>query len=165
MVVLRSLLVIAALTSAGAAQAHVAVQPTAVPAGSYQVLRFGVGHGCDGKATTAIRIEMPAGLASARPQPKPGWRLSIEHSADKAVTAITWRGQLPADQFDELLIQVKLPSTAGPLPFAAIQTCGATQVRWDEPIPANGARPKHPAPTLSLTPAAPPAGSGYDHHQ
>jgi uncharacterized protein YcnI len=166
MVVLRLAAAAAILATAGAAQAHVAVQPASATAGSYQVLRFGVGHGCDGEATTAVRIEMPPGLGSARPQPKPGWKLTIDHAVDKpdTVTAITWSGRLPADQFDELLIQVKLPGDAGRLYFPTIQTCGRVAVRWTEVPVSGGARPEHPAPAVTLSPATPAPEAGHDHH-
>lgn len=158
------------LASAPAALAHVSVTPKAADAGSYQVLRFGLGHGCDDQATTALRIEIPTGVVSARPQPKPGWTLQIARSAagGEAVASVTWRGALPADQYDEFLIQVHLPDQADPLAFPATQTCGAAEVRWSEPVPPSGGRPRRPAPTVLLTPAgggeAAPAAPGPHHH-
>jgi len=162
--ILKVLAAAAAVAVPAAASAHVSVQPQEAKAGGYLVLRFGAGHGCDGKATTAVRIEIPEGVAMANPQPKPGWRLVIEHARDpKIASAIVWKGKLPADQFEEFLILAKLPAEAGPLAFPAVQTCGATEVRWDEPVPTGGPRPQHPAPTISLTSPPPPEG-GHDHH-
>lgn len=158
------------LATAPAALAHVSVAPKAADAGGYQVLRFGVGHGCEDQATTALRIEIPPGVASARPQPKPGWTLQIERApggeagSSGAVASVTWRGALPADQYDEFLIQVHLPDQPGPLPFPAVQSCGAAEVRWTEPAPAGGPRPKRPAPTLLLTPVAGEAAPAAPHH-
>ncbi|WP_068877282.1 YcnI family protein [Phenylobacterium sp. CCH9-H3] len=160
--VLRPLTLVAGLALGTAASAHVSLQPATAGAGAYQVLRFGVGHGCDGQATTALRIEIPAGTSVARPQPKPGWTLSVER-AGEAVTAIVWRGELPADQFDEFLILAKLPSGEGPLAFPAIQACGEAQTGWVEVAPAGAPRPKHPAPLLTLTPAPAAAGHGPHH--
>jgi len=142
--------------AASPALAHVGVTPKAADAGSYQVLRFGVGHGCEDQATTALRIEIPPGVLSARPQPKPGWTLQIERSSAEgsAVASVTWRGALPADQFDEFLIQVHLPDRPGPLAFPAVQSCGAAEVRWTEPASPSGERPKRPAPTVLLVPAS-----------
>lgn len=154
-----------ALATVSAARAHVTVTPNAATAGSYQVLRFGVGHGCDDKAaTTALRIEIPQGVAVARPQPKSGWTLQIDRPADsRSVRAITWRGELPADQFDEFLVLVQLPVTAGPLGFPAVQSCGAAEKRWIEPTPASGERPKAPMPTITVTPSTM-DGSAAHHH-
>jgi uncharacterized protein YcnI len=166
MVILRTLAAAAVLCAAGSASAHVSLTPQTAPAGAYQVLRFGVGHGCEGKATTALRVEIPAGVAIARPQPKPGWTLRIEHPADKAeaVSAIVWQGGLPPDQFDEFLILTRLPATEGPLAFPTVQTCGADEVRWTDTAPPGAARPQHPAPSLILTPAAAAPEAGHDHH-
>jgi uncharacterized protein YcnI len=150
-----------AVTAAGAAEAHVALTPKTAEAASYQVLRFGLGHGCDDKATTGLRIEIPQGVGSARPQPKAGWTLEIEHSADQRVDAISWHGDLGPDQFDEFLIQVRLPSEVGALAFPAVQTCGQTTVRWADPPGPHGEKTKHPPPTLLLTP--PREGSSHSH--
>lgn len=160
---LKTVALILAASVAGTAQAHVSVQPaTAVP-GAYQVLRFGVGHGCDGAATTAVTIRLPSGLRAARPQPKPGWALEVERAGDE-VRAIRWRGgPLPADQFDEFVMLVHLPDGAGPLAFPALQSCGARDTLWGEPTPPAGPRPRQPAPTVTLIPATPPDG-GHDHH-
>lgn len=155
--VLKTAALAAALSLAATpALAHVSVSPKAADAGSYQVLRFGVGHGCEDQATTALRVEIPPGVLSARPQPKPGWTLQVERGGEggKAVAAVSWRGALPADQYDEFLIQVHLPDRTGPLAFPAVQSCGAAEVRWSEPAPAAGPRPKRPAPTVLLTPVA-----------
>jgi len=160
---LKSAALAGALTLAtGGAQAHVALSPPTAAAGSHQVLRFGVGHGCEGQPTTGLRIEIPEGVVSARPQPKPGWTLQIDHADGERVRAITWRGALPADQFEEFLIQVHFPAAAGPLAFPSVQACGATEIRWAEPAAAGGDKPKRPAPAILLTP--PDAQVGGHHH-
>ena len=163
MVVLRSLLVAAGMAAAAPASAHVTVQPATATAGAYQVLRFGVGHGCGDKAaTTALRIEIPAGVSVARPQPKPGWKLEIVR-AGETVSAIVWRGSLPLDQFDEFVMLAKLPAAGGPLAFPAIQTCGAAENRWIDSQSPGAPRPKFPAPTVTLVPAAPEGGHDHQH--
>jgi uncharacterized protein YcnI len=152
---------------AGAAQAHISASPGQATSGSYQVVRFTVGHGCsETRATTAVRIEMPEGVPSARPQPKPGWALTIERAspaADAAVTAVTWRGRLPADQFDEFAVMFHLPAAEGPLYFPTVQTCDGDEAQWTEiPDPGDAARPERPAPMLTLTPAGAPE-AGHHH--
>ena len=162
MVVLRTFLLAAGLAVCGTAGAHVTVQPAAAQTGAYQVLRFGVGHGCgDTSATTELRIEIPAGVAIARPQPKPGWTLEIARSGDR-IDALVWRGALPPDQYDEFVVLTKLPDAAGPLAFPAIQTCGADQNRWIQIPTPDAPKPSRPAPIVTLTPAAPDAG--HSHH-
>lgn len=142
--------------AAAPAAAHVVADPAEGPAGGYQAVRFRVGHGCGQAATTTLRIEIPPQIATARPQPKPGWRLEILRVGDR-VSAVAWHGELPADQFDEFAVLFKLPSQAGPLGLAAVQTCGDQQVRWDQP-PTDGPRPRYPAPSFRVLPAA-----GHDH--
>jgi uncharacterized protein YcnI len=142
------------------ALAHIAADPGEASAGAYQAVRFRVGHGCgDSEATTAVRIEIPEAIVSARPQPKPGWRLEIAKDGEK-VSAVTWRGELPADQFDEFALFFKLPAEAQTLAFPAVQTCDADEAQWTE-LPGPGPRGAHPAPTLVLKPAAAPAEA---HH-
>ena len=152
--VLKTLLAGAALVAAlpSTAAAHVAADPSRASAGAYQAVVFRVGHGCGEAATTALRIEIPAEMASARPQPKPGWRLEIERREDR-VAAITWRGELPADQFDAFAVLFKLPDQAATLYFPTVQSCGAEQSQWTE-IPSAGERASHPAPALVVTPKA-----------
>jgi periplasmic copper chaperone A len=157
-------LALALAGAAGGAEAHVSAEPREAPAGSTQAVRFRVGHGChETGATTTLRIEMPSGLGSARPQPKPGWTLSIERSPAGAVTAVAWQGLLPGDQFDEFAVLVRLPAGPGVAYFPAIQTCGAETERWTEiPDPdAETHKLSHPAPSLRLTTAAP---DGGHHH-
>jgi uncharacterized protein YcnI len=153
-----------AASAACSAQAHVTIEPREAPAGSTQVVRLRVGHGChESGATTALRVKLPAGVASARPQPKPGWSLSIEHGASGAVTAVTWTGLLPGDQFDDFALLVRLPAVEGPVYFPAVQTCGREEERWmDTPEPGAETRAlAHPAPSVRLG-TAPPEG-GHHH--
>lgn len=147
---LRSaLLATSLLLAAGAAQAHVSVTPTEAKAGGYQLFRFGVGHACAGsKATTALRLEIPEGTVLAHPQPKPGWKITVEPGADPmmAPKAITWRGNLSGEEFDEFLVFMKLPARAGAMPIPAIQTCDKGETRWNQAAPSST-----PAPLVRLT--------------
>ena len=150
------------------ALAHIVADPAAAPGGAYQVIRFRVGHGCGEAATTALRVETPAGLAQAqaRPQPKPGWTLSVAREPAAAggearVAAVTWRGELPADQFDEFALLVKLPATPRPLYFPTVQTCGGEEAQWTEIPEAGETGLSHPAPAVQVTPAA---ASDAHHH-
>ena len=152
--VLRTLMIGAGalLALPGAAGAHIVADPGRAEAGAYQAVVFRVGHGCGEAATTALRIEIPSEMASARPQPKPGWTLEIERQ-DGKVTAVTWRGELPDDQFDEFAMLFKLPDQPATLYFPTVQSCGAEQSQWTE-IPSAGERASHPAPALVVTPKA-----------
>ena len=135
--------------SQGQALAHVTLEKTEAATGSYQVAPFRIGHGCSGSPTVNLRIEIPEGPESVRPQPKPGWTLNVEHSGDRVI-AINWKGNLPADQFDSFAMMMRLRQP-GPLVFPARQTCERGEANWNEPPGVEGG---HPAPVLMVTPAA-----------
>lgn len=130
---------------AGAAQAHVVLQPATAKPGADETLRFVVGHGCSGQPTTALRVELPAEMKTAAPQAKPGWAMSVEPRA------VTWRGELAARQSDDFQIKARLPAREGALAFAVTQSCGDVSVQWNEPVTPGAAKPAHPAPSLTLT--------------
>jgi len=157
---LRILGVLALALPAAPAFAHVSAEPAEAPAGAHQVIRFRIGHGCAGQATTALRVEIPAGLGEPRPQPKPGWSLKIERAAGPdRVSAITWTGVLPDDQFDDFAILARLPDAPGPLYFPTVQTCGGEEAQWTG-VPDPGEDPhalSHPAPIVHIVPASGPA--------
>lgn len=143
-----------ALASAPVARAHVAVAPTMAAPGATETLSFIVGHGCDGQPTTALRIEAPKAVTAIEPQPKPGWTPSVETLADGG-RAVTWRGGAPLTKADSFPVKMRLPNQGGRVAFVAVQWCGETAVRWDEAVPADGPKPKHPTPMVTLASAAP----------
>jgi len=165
-----TLLAAALATPAGA---HVVMAPAEATTGSYYAGEVRIGHGCGDAATTAVRIEVPDGVLTARPRPKAGWTIEVERAPlatpvmvegreqRDRVSAITWRGNLPADQFDGFGVMLKLPKAAATLHFPVRQTCGAESVAWVE-IPAAGqswGSLKHPAPVLTLESAP----TGHSH--
>ena len=156
-----SVCVLAAPVAAGA---HVAfVQPVASPGSYTGALR--VSHGCDGSATTTIRIEIPDSVTGAKPQAKAGWVIKVERTplaqpikgeggktVSDRVSAITWTGALPDDEFDDFTLLLKLPKMAGPVYFRTMQTCQTGSAAWTD-IPAAGQAlrdVKHPAPVLTI---------------
>lgn len=139
--------------------AHVVAVPAQITAGSYAAVTFRIGHGCQGgAATTGLRINVPEAMLSARPQPKPGWTLTIESASgpDKPkVLAVTWTGRLEDDQFDDFAILFKVPAESGPLYFPALQTCETGASNWSQ-IPAEPGMTglDRPAPMVTVFPAA-----------
>lgn len=168
---------LAAAFAAAPAGAHVVLAPAQSAPGTYYVGAFRVSHGCGGSPTVAFTVTIPAGIVTAKPQPKPGWTVEIVREALAApvkgeggqairerVRSITWRGRLADDEFDEFRILAKLPETAGRLYFPAVQTCEAGENRWTEQAGPDNPRPGHPAPSLELLPGAAEAApmSGMD---
>ncbi|WP_290813860.1 DUF1775 domain-containing protein [Ferrovibrio sp.] len=153
------------LVSATASFAHIVADPAEAKPGSYFRTALRIGHGCGaGKPTTAIRVTIPADIANASAQPKPGWEVKVETAklekpvdaghgrmADTVVSAISWSGgSLPNEQFDEFGLVLKLPNEPGKqfwLPV--VQTCAGGEVRWDQ-IPVAGQRVERPAALIRI---------------
>lgn len=148
------LLSAAALTFAVSlpASAHVTADPAMAEPGSYFRTALRVPHGCGSSATTAIRVGIPEGVVSVRPQAKPGWQVTIEtrklaqpieighgQKTDTLVSAVNWSGgKLPNEQFDEFGLVMKLPNQPGAqLWLPVLQTCESGEIRWEQ-IPAAG---------------------------
>jgi len=172
---MKSLLLAAALAAIAApAAAHVSIADAKGTPGAYHAAFFRLSHGCDGSPTVALRVEIPEEATVARPQPKPGWTLSVEtaplarprtvdgETVASRVAAITWKGRLEADQFDQFGVMLRLPQRAGPLYFPTVQTCERGENRWVD-IPAAGAAwtsVPHPAPAIELDGSS----GGEAHH-
>ncbi len=155
--------------------AHVEVSPSTAEQGGYTELSFQVPSESDKATTTRIQLFLPQDhpLASVSMKPHPGWHAKVvmrklpapmttdDGQVTEGVYSITWTPNTRADalqpgQYDDFDI------SAGPLPdvpsltFKALQTYSdGTVVRWiDPPAPAGDPEPDHPAPTLTLVPAA-----------
>ncbi|MFC3532149.1 YcnI family protein [Vogesella facilis] len=153
------------LAASAGALAHVTLEtPEAAAGGSYKaVLR--VPHGCDGSATTALRVILPDGFHLAKPMPKAGWQLSTHRQAvtpfdshgsliREDVTEIEWRGgPLPDAFYDEFVFRGTLPASGEQAWFKVLQQCERGETRWDE-TPAGDAKASHPAPAVRLLPPA-----------
>ena len=164
----KTILVGMALAVAGPAAAHVVLSQPHAPAGGYYTAYLRVGHGCEGAATTSIRLEVSPETPVVRPQPKPGWTLRIEHlplttplrgeggrMLSERVSAITRTGgPLPDAEWAEFGVSTKLPARTGALYFPVVQTCDRGEARWTEtPVPGQPSRRlTHPAPMLTLDP-------------
>jgi uncharacterized protein len=169
-VLLGALLVLAA---AGAASAHVTVNPGEAARGGFTKLAFRVPTESEAASTVKLAVQFPdartAPLAFASVQPHAGWSYEVERvhldtpvsSDDGEITdvvqAITWTADSPAaaikpGEFDEFAVSVgPLPTSGRSLTFKAVQTYSdGSVVRWIE----TGKDAEHPAPTLSLVAAS-----------
>jgi len=156
---------IAATALAAPALAHIVIADPGGNAGSYHAAAFRVGHGCGGSPTVSLRVELPAAITSAKPQPKTGWFMRVEHASlaqpipgengipqTQRVSAVTWMGRLDPDHFDEFRLLLKLPDAAGTLYFPTLQRCEQGETAWTT-IPARGQAwhdVKQPAPLLEV---------------
>ena len=157
----------AAAVMSRAAAAHITLEfEEAAPNSSYKaVLR--VPHGCEGAATTAVRVQIPEGLIVAKPMPKPGWEVTLTEgdyarsydyfgtAVTKGVKEIAWSGgSLPDNFYDEFIFRVRVTDLAvgTKVYLPVIQECGTTAERWIE-IPEVGKSEddyEYPAPGFAI---------------
>ncbi|SEP53845.1 YcnI family protein [Amycolatopsis saalfeldensis] len=174
----------AGLLGAGIASAHVTANVYgAQPAkGGYGAIFFRVPNEEANAGTVKVEVDLKPeyGIGSLRTKPIPGWTAEVTTSPlaqpvttasgtkiTKAVTKVVWTAQpgskiaAGSTEFQEFEISAgPLPSNVDQLEFPAIQTYeDGKVVQWNQPTPANGAEPEHPAPVVKLA-AAP--GDG-DH--
>lgn len=147
--------------------AHVSLQvPTAAAGSTYKAV-LQVPHGCDGAATTTIKVRLPEGFFAVKPMPKPGWTIETvkgpyeksyeQHGATitEGVTTIIWSGgDLPDDFYDEFAFRGSLAADLPEgtvLSFPTVQICGSAEEAWID-VTGDSAAEK-PAPVLAITPA------------
>ena len=139
-----------AIAIAGPASAHVTATPNEGPAGGFFKTSFRVGHGCDGKPTTKISMQVPGNVSSVHPQVVTGWDIKtrigeldepIESHGEtitEGVREITWTATdagLPDAFMQEFGVSMALPDgEAGePLWFPFVQECpGGDSHDWIE---------------------------------
>ncbi len=162
------LVVAAAVTAVvvvGTAAAHVEPAVEEAPAGGSTIIPFVVPHGCEGSPTRSVSIRIAAGVTSAKPRSKPGWKLTVKrgklpqpvkdfagNTVTRGVLEVTWSGgNLPDWQYDTFDILLGMPNAPGKtVYFPVVQRCSKGVVRWIQ-IPKQGqAEPDHPAPGVKL---------------
>ncbi|MBC9714130.1 YcnI family protein [Streptomyces sp. TRM66268-LWL] len=162
----------------GTAFAHVSVQPQGEAAkGSYATVNFKVPNESDTASTVKVEVNFPTEhpLASAMPQPVPGWDVKVTKSKldkplevhgnkiEEAVSKVTWTADddgIKPGTFQQFPLSLgQLPEDADQMVFKALQTYSDKEVvRWIEEPVKGGEEPEKPAPVLKLSEAA------DDHH-
>lgn len=161
------------LAMAAPASAHVTVNPNEATQGERARVDFRVPNESDTASTTELEVHFPeeTPISSVSVGKVPGWSAEVAYRTldtpmegghgeqiTEVVDVITWT----ADD-EEVAIGpgefVEFPVSLGPLPeveqlsFPSLQTYSDGEVvRWIE-LPADGAEPEHPAPTLTLAAA------------
>jgi uncharacterized protein YcnI len=160
------------IAGAGAAWAHVTLQPGSLPKGATDVIfSFSTpNETTDGANVTRLEIDFPTNhpLLSAYAQTKAGWNATVvtatlpkpvttdDGTITQAVSKIIWTataGGIPPNQFDLFTVSAgQLPSNTGSLEFKALQTYSdGSTVSWIEDTVKGAPAPDHPAPVLKLT--------------
>jgi uncharacterized protein len=147
----------------------------ATSGGSDQIITFRAPTESATASTIGLKVQLPPGspIASVLVQPLPGWtsketsvKLTTPIKTDdgditEAVSEIDWSADsasagIPPGHFQQfIIIAGQLPKVTS-LTFKAIQTYSdGTVVSWiDTPAPGSTADLAHPAPVLTLAPAA-----------
>ena len=133
------------LFSSFAADAHVSVIPKQAQPGSYEKFVFRISHGCKGSPTKAVRLQIPTGVLSVKPQVKPNWKIEIKKETLKeplkdshgnlitqVISEIAWiDGSLADEYMDEFSVSVKIPAKSpDTLFFPVIQDCEKGSHKW-----------------------------------
>lgn len=171
------LALIGVLAMAGAASAHVTIDPQEVRAGSYARVDLRIPNESDKASTVKVELTLPEQypFASVRTSPVPGWKSEMTRRTlptpmdvhgrqiTEAVSTITWTADGDADgiqpgQFMEFGLSVgPVPDAVGTvLVFKAIQTYSdGEEAAWiADPPAAGGEEPDNPAPTVKIVAAA-----------
>ena len=158
-------------TFTGPAGAHPSLERREANVGAPYKAVMRVPHGCDGSATTRVRVQIPEGVIGVKPQPKPGWTIETTrgpyaqtypyyHGAKltEGVREITWSGRLPDDNYDEFVFVGFVAATlnAGDtVHFPTVQECEKGRAAWTEVAVAGQSAHdlKMPAPAIRLVQA------------
>lgn len=170
-----------ALSIAGPASAHVTVTPSTTAAGSYTVLTFSNGHGCEGSPTTKVTIQIPEGINAATPTRQPFYDVTKQmeqlnppvtdshgNELTERVDTVTYTAKtaLPDGYRDAFEVQVQIPEDVDgeTMNFPTVQTCEQGETAWTE-IPQEGQSAddlESPAPSFVVTSAEGDGHGGSD---
>jgi uncharacterized protein YcnI len=162
--------VVAGISLAPTAFAHVTVNPGTAAPGSFTKLTFRVPNEMSDANTTKLEVQLPTDspFASVSIQPVDGWTYSEtktklaspiksdDGDVSEAVQIITWSGGVvKPGEFQEFSLSVgPLPTDKAQLVFKVLQTYdNGETVSWIQES-APGGEAEHPAPVLKLVAAA-----------
>jgi uncharacterized protein YcnI len=165
-----------------AASAHVHVEPGQAEAGSYSTLTFTVPNESADAGTVGLVVDLPTDtpFTSVSYEPLPGWTTEVTTgelpepvdivgaTVTEAPLSVTWTAdegtQIAPGQFQRFVISAGAVPDAGSILLPTHQEYSdGTVVDWDEPTPASGDEPEHPAPTLYVDDTAPDEGHSGAH--
>ena len=170
--------VAAILALPAVAQAHVTVQPGTAEGGGFSVVAFRVPNERDDASTTQLRVTLPKDqpIGSVQTTPVPGWKVSTANrqldkpvemfgeQLDTVVSEVTWTatgGGIRPGQFQDFDLSLGQLPESGELVFNTLQTYSSGEkVNWNQVSADPSVEPEHPAPILTITPAAAKEGGG-----
>ena len=148
--------------------AHIGIDPAQGPSNGYVRTALRVPHGCKGSSTTRLRVRIPEGVLSVKPQVKNGWTIGVVRTKlavplddghgnkiTEVVSEVSWSGgRLDDAHFDEFGLVMRLPDRPNAtLYFPVVQECEQGVHRWIEiPKPGWHEHLNEPAPGISVLP-------------
>ena len=131
--------------------AHASLETTTAKSGAQYKAVVRIGHGCEGTATTTLRVTIPEGLIGVHPMPKAGWKLEIVSGpyaktyeifgkpVAEGAQQIVWSGgSLPDAFYDEFVFTGTIAKgVRGQLAFPVIQECEKGRHDWVD-LPKDG---------------------------
>jgi uncharacterized protein YcnI len=154
------------------ASAHVSVQPGEVEGGGFSVVSFRVPNEQDDANTIQLRVLLPPDqpVGSVQTTPMTGWKITTKDRTlakpidmfgskiSSVVSEVTWTATgpgVPPGQFQDFDLNLGPLPESGQMVFKAVQTySGGEQVHWIDVAEDGSLEPEHPAPVLTLAPAA-----------
>ncbi|GAA4191598.1 hypothetical protein GCM10022288_22670 [Gryllotalpicola kribbensis] len=161
-----------------AVSAHVRIDPDTAPAGGYSYVSFRVPTESATASTVGLTIQLPTDtpFTSVSYEAMPGWTAKVTTgtlpepvtidgtSVTTAPTSVTFTatgGGIAPGQFGVFTLSLgKVPDTGKVLLPATQRYSDGSVVKWDQPTPASGEEPEHPAPTLYINDAPPADAAG-----
>lgn len=157
------------VAGAGAASAHVTVDPAEAEAGGYTLLTFRVPNESDTASTTELEVDLPTDtpFAHVSVEPVPGWTATVTtteldepvsvHGAEvtEAVDTVTWTADdagaaIAPGEFRRFTVSAGPVPEVGSIVLPAHQTySGGEVVSWAEVAEGDG-EPALPAPVLTV---------------
>jgi uncharacterized protein YcnI len=129
------IMVVSLLLGASPAEAHVTVKPGEIGVGARSNFTVSVPTEED-HPTIQVRLVIPEGLQSVRPNVKSGWNIQLKKTGEgeeSKITEIIWSGgKIPAEQRDEFVFSAQAPAEETSLVWKAYQTyADGSVVAWD----------------------------------
>jgi uncharacterized protein YcnI len=144
---MRPLLILAALSLAAPAGAHVTIWPKQSPAAAREKYEVRVPNEKQ-VDTIALELRFPAGVKIGSIEQKPEWRTELLRDASGAMVGVRWSGKLAPMQFTEFGLLATNPARGNELVWSATQFFeDGTKVEWTGPEDS-----KTPAPLVMLSP-------------
>lgn len=152
---------------AGAASAHVTVQPKETSQGKYEMFTVKVPSEKSDVTTTKIKVDIPEDVNITRFEPKPGWTYEIQTDDTGKITSVTWTTEgegLLATEFGQFNMNGKVGDEATEIIWKAAQTYSdGSVVEW-----AGAEDAEYPSSVTLVNPADPSAdghgASATDKH-